>query len=545
METENGVVSDTEVSEKPVREQLKKASISKASGAASTAKEGVPQDLEVSDDYVDDTEAGDSRGRLHKKRSFEDLEGEEQGDTTSQPSRQANRKRSRDSTVEEAELNNGQRKSSDRPRDTSDAQTHDASNGQLKSPSTERPRTPEQTGEKRSEAAVEEMTSPKTKRSRLQSGTEENGTQEARVASSTTAAAEGSVETTTEIAPEEKPATKIPATSGFANTSATSPFASLSGSKSPSLERATSPSAFAASGFSSLSGASSGFGAIGKTAGGFGTGGSFATGVKSSIGAGDSDATAKATENAAPAATSTFGGALGQKSAFSAGASGTSAFGSSGSGFGKLGGSSGFGSSFGGGKGFGGVSSTGGLSSFASGKPSSTFASSAKPGKPFGAPKDEDEETENTGDDAEESGIKSPLSQESDKQDERFYEQQLETGEEDEVTDYSCRAKLYNYASVADGKKEWKERGLGVVRLNVKKAAPGEDGTKPKARLLMRAEGSHRVILNTPVKKEIKIGAPNGGPPQGGYVYFMGAVDGKTSLELLQLKVRSTYLHTR
>ena len=116
----------------------------------------------------------------------------------------------------------------------------------------------------------------------------------------------------------------------------------------------------------------------------------------------------------------------------------------------------------------------------------------------------------------------------------------METGEEDEITEYSCRAKLYNFATVAEGKKEWKERGLGIVRLNVNKPAPGEeDEDGLKARLLMRAEGSHRVILNTPVKKEIKFGGPTGGQPQGGYVYFMGAVDGKEGLELLQLKASS------
>jgi Ran-binding protein 3 len=53
----------------------------------------------------------------------------------------------------------------------------------------------------------------------------------------------------------------------------------------------------------------------------------------------------------------------------------------------------------------------------------------------------------------------------------------------------------------------------------------------------MRAEGSHRVILNTPIKNEIKFGSPSGGPPEGNYLLFMGTVDGKTTLEMLQLKV--------
>lgn len=54
----------------------------------------------------------------------------------------------------------------------------------------------------------------------------------------------------------------------------------------------------------------------------------------------------------------------------------------------------------------------------------------------------------------------------------------------------------------------------------------------------MRAEGSHRVILNTPIKKELKFGTVSGEPPTGGYMYFMGSIDGQPKLEMLQLKVR-------
>lgn len=540
-ERQNGVASDAEASEKPVREQLKKASISKASGDGSAADDEAAPMTEPSEEDGENTEAGESRGRPHKMRSFEDLESEERQDPATQPSRQHTRKRSRDSSMEENELNNGQRKSFERLRDATDVEAHASSNGQPRAPTNERPRTPEQIGEKRGEAAVEEMTSPKIKRSRLQSAMEENGTHGTEVASTETAVATNEIENSTESTTEDKQATQIPPTSGFANTSAASPFASLSGSRSPSAERPTSPSAFAASGFSSLTGSTSGFGAIGKTSGGFGAGGGFTTVSRSPIFASDSTAAAKEAENLRPRSSSPFGGLLGQQSGFSTTAAGSgSGFGSGASGFGKLGGSSGFG----GAGGFGSLGgSGGGLSSFASGKPSSAIATSSKPAKAFGAPADdEEEEAGDAGEDADESGIKSPLSKDSDKQDERFYEQELETGEEDEFTEYSCRAKLYNFASVAEGKKEWKERGLGVVRLNVKKAAPGEDTTKPTARLLMRAEGSHRVILNTPVKKEIKFGAPTGGPPQGGFVYFMGAVDGKPSLESLQLKVSPNQL---
>jgi len=134
----------------------------------------------------------------------------------------------------------------------------------------------------------------------------------------------------------------------------------------------------------------------------------------------------------------------------------------------------------------------------------------------------------------------------------------VETGEENETTEYTCRAKLYNFVlsdpSKPGSKKEWKERGLGTLRLNVQEqpAIPAKDGedeadleggaapaTKTKARLVMRADGSHRVILNTPVLKAITFGDAQGNEPKGQYMHFMGYVDieGAGKLEVLQLKV--------
>lgn len=116
--------------------------------------------------------------------------------------------------------------------------------------------------------------------------------------------------------------------------------------------------------------------------------------------------------------------------------------------------------------------------------------------------------------------------------------QTVETGEEDERTEYTCRAKLYNFVKAEDGtKKEWKERGLGVIRLNVKIPGPEDEEAAPKARLVMRADGSHRVVLNTPILKSVKFGSVTGEAPVGGYVYFMGSIDGSAKLELLQMKV--------
>lgn len=114
----------------------------------------------------------------------------------------------------------------------------------------------------------------------------------------------------------------------------------------------------------------------------------------------------------------------------------------------------------------------------------------------------------------------------------------VETGEEEEEVVFSCRAKLYNYVKVNETKKEWKERGLGLLKLNRGKVNDeDEKDASTKARLIMRADGSHRVVLNSPIKKELKFGNPDGKAPSGGYLYFWGSVDGKPHLELLQLKV--------
>lgn len=68
-----------------------------------------------------------------------------------------------------------------------------------------------------------------------------------------------------------------------------------------------------------------------------------------------------------------------------------------------------------------------------------------------------------------------------------------------------------------------------------------ESGEKapPKARFVMRADGSHRVVLNSPIKKGLTIEDPRkpGEKPTGNVLAFLGSIDGK--LESLQMKVRS------
>ncbi|KAK4544065.1 hypothetical protein LTR36_004563 [Oleoguttula mirabilis] len=555
--TDKAPLSDTE-SEKPVREQFQKATLA-----------GVPADAHGAG--LSGEESGGStgpRGRLHRKRSFEEVEGEQAEQVSSETSgKHHTRKRSRDGAEEDVELSKGKRLSGEKAREAA-VTAYDAgnTNGETMAVIDERPGTPDQAESKRTEATAEAITSPKTKRSRLHSTAIEADhtlvTETAVTESSAPVLEQDTVaEPSTNAAQTAEPLTEtsaepVPLTSGFANTAAMSPFGALAGSKSPIADRSqTSDGAFAASAFGSLAASStSGFGAIGKSTGGFGAGGGFGSGGKSPLG-GD---VSKENEKPNETSSSGFGGALGQRSAFAAGPATSGGFGSGSTGFGKLGGSSGFGGALGGG-GFGTLGGgSGGLSTFASGKLPAPLAGNSKASKAFGASAaaDDDEPEGQEGDEdaaaaAADAGFKNPLAQEEDKQDERFYAQHLETGEEEEETTYSCRAKVYNYITLEDGKKEWRERGLGILRLNVRRRRAAEDDDddepdgkgkgKTRARFLMRADGSHRVVLNTPVKKEISFGAATGGPPQGGYMLFMGTIEGKRTLELLQLKVKQQY----
>lgn len=516
-EKDNAVLSDTEGGEKYAREQLKKAHIQDANASKATTDVLGPAVEMTTDNGEATAESAEGRGRLQKKRSYEEVEDENAQESTATPARQHTRKRSRDSAVEEDALNNGVRKSLETDRDKAAAGADTEANGNAKPP---RLGTPEQTTDARNEAAVESLTSPKTKRSRLHSTTDEE------------AATSASEAQETPSAKKEETSIKLPPGSAFANTSSASPFGALAGRKSPSTEPQTSASAFTSSGFGALAASPpSGFGALAKTTGGPGLGSGFASGGKSPLSTKGNDA---------PAPASAFGSTLGQKSAFSTAGGSSSGFGSGTSGFSTLGSSGGgsFSSTLGsglGGSGFGSLAG-GGLSSFASGKAAAPFGSSVKGAKPFGAAADDDEGEDDNEDDDDKSGMRSPLSGHDEKQDERFYEQSLETGEEGELTEFSCRSKLYNWASVEGGKKEWRERGIGVLKLNVRKPGPDDEDEKLTARLLIRADGSHRIVLNTPVKKEIKFGDPRGDKPQGGYLFFSGTIDDKPDLMLLQLK---------
>nr|POE54575.1 brefeldin a resistance protein [Quercus suber] len=511
-------VSDTENVEKPVREQLKKARINTAEIKAGMAPEAMTDEGAVTKQLQDRNEL---RGRHpHKKRSIEEEEDDAETDLANVEGKHR-RKRSRDSTLQgsttledQTSAQSDEAKAADVKNTTNgDEEAHVV--GTKRSTSQARSASPEESDVARTDE-VENFASPKNKRSRLHSSVvpgKESATDTKSFSEDPDTKA--SMQSTSKDLEGKTGEPQL--TSGFSNTSATSPFGTITGSKGGENASSKPSMSFASSGFGALSKTSaSGFGALGQKSAGLGGGSSIADDEKNALGT-----TIRGQEEhlGHKSSGAVFGGALGQKSAFAVGGSTTSGFGSGTSTFGKIGQSTGFASGIGG-SGFGNLSGTG-LSSFASGKPSAGFASSSKSSKAFGASADDEDDNEEKEGDDDEAGFKSPVSQDEDRQDERFYHQDLETGEEDEMTEYSCRAKLYNFTAIADGKKEWRERGLGILRLNVSKgfkAGEDEEASKAKtqARFLMRADGSHRVVLNTPIKKEIKFGAPTGGAPQGG-----------------------------
>jgi Ran-binding protein 3 len=121
----------------------------------------------------------------------------------------------------------------------------------------------------------------------------------------------------------------------------------------------------------------------------------------------------------------------------------------------------------------------------------------------------------------------------------------VETGEEGEKTIFSSRAKLYFFD------KEWKERGAGILKLNITRLQYNNsdssddqedcsETTPPtrKARLLMRADGSHRVVLNTALAKQSPLGGDElGSKPTTGSILLQGQLEGRDTPVSLQLKV--------
>jgi hypothetical protein len=107
----------------------------------------------------------------------------------------------------------------------------------------------------------------------------------------------------------------------------------------------------------------------------------------------------------------------------------------------------------------------------------------------------------------------------------------VETGEEEEKTRFSCKAKLFHFS---DG--EWKERGLGTFKINVKEPKdPGKD--KISARMIMRADGVLRVMLNTPIFKGMTVGDVSGEEPKGKQINLLSLDEGRSVPLLLRVSL--------
>ncbi|EQL01014.1 hypothetical protein G6O67_000340 [Ophiocordyceps sinensis] len=184
--------------------------------------------------------------------------------------------------------------------------------------------------------------------------------------------------------------------------------------------------------------------------------------------------------------------------------------------------------------GFAGKGGGGGFASaFSASKPLTTFAApggkslrSGKAAKPFGAP---DSDSDDGDDEAEEQGeteeqavepprATSPDKEADDKRRTKLHKVEVDDGEAGEATIVSVRAKMFSL----DKEAGWKERGAGMLKINVPRVCvqfdeagapiPGsfdasgledddEAGPESKghkvARLIMRQDQTHRVILNT------------------------------------------------
>ncbi|KAJ4985930.1 nuclear protein export protein [Stagonosporopsis vannaccii] len=498
---------------RPVREKLQKTSIDATANPISvlgqTTNSTANGTLQPGSRSASGSDS--ERGRLRRKRSREDVDDDNEGD------KQPDKKQERLEKVSEKPERHARKRSRDITKDLED--------GALGKPVTTSVSTIEETdaemasqrkhAAKSADMVARTGTSPKNKRPREEiEGSEvvADVAQDAPINGQIATKAGDERESKRARDKEEaKPTTSIPAGSGFANTSAASPFAAMA-AKPPAPKTSdktealpqTSDDKFKASGFGSLANSSaSPFGSFGAAAKGG----------------------------------SPFGGAP-KLSSFASPAAAPSTAAPSASGFGSLGGAK---SSFGGGSVFGGASNSPFGASFAS-KPSGTssFATpgaggitglSSKPERAFGAPGDKDEEE---GSDQEDDGDDNP---EKDHEEGRRPSQPLsgtaptETGEEHEYSAWVGRAKLYTMDG--EGKERgWKERGVGNIKLNVTKDEPR------KARFVLRADGTHRLLLNAAVTKTLIFGADSEGakPKDGRLLFNSPNAEGNLDMHLLKLK---------
>lgn len=105
----------------------------------------------------------------------------------------------------------------------------------------------------------------------------------------------------------------------------------------------------------------------------------------------------------------------------------------------------------------------------------------------------------------------------------------VETGEEKEKSVFTVDAALFQYTNGL-----WKERGKGELRLNIPTVDTG------RARLVMRARGNYRLILNTNLYPDMKLT----GMEQRGFSFtcINSAGDGKDGLATFALKFKDSLI---
>jgi Ran-binding protein 3 len=105
-----------------------------------------------------------------------------------------------------------------------------------------------------------------------------------------------------------------------------------------------------------------------------------------------------------------------------------------------------------------------------------------------------------------------------------------ETGEEGETTIWTGRTKLYTMAGEG-ATKGWKERGIGTFKFNITVGEP------KKARFVLRADGTHRLLLNAAVTKQLVFGGDSNGdkPKEGRLLFNTPSADGALEMHLLKV----------
>lgn len=176
---EPGVEEGTEV-EEPVREQLKKTSIAGTGQDVGDQNEPMtdkPEDETATMAESDTSSKEGSRGRIRKKRSFEDFDEDQQGDYTMQKGERHIRKKSRDHGTELSSGSNSRNVSGDYaihkideanddtlPKDTNDSKVNSANTKNVQGLRLAKPSTPPPSEEIMKDEDM--VTSPKNKRNR-------------------------------------------------------------------------------------------------------------------------------------------------------------------------------------------------------------------------------------------------------------------------------------------------------------------------------------------------------------------------------------------